>query len=86
MVILNELWMKLTPKQTKKNNGSINFFNIGFTSKSETINSQLICVKPKNKIAENICTNMMNKKIKNMISTVANYSNGAKSLKTSLYI
>ena len=62
-------------KETKKNSGSSIVFNFSFQKDSEMIAIHLMCIQPKNRIAEKICTDLMNKKVKNMIETVTNYNN-----------
>lgn len=60
-------------KESKKSNGNMNFLNLSFEKKSETITTHLMCIQPKNRIAEQICNEMINKKVKNMIETVNSY-------------
>jgi len=60
-------------KENKKSNGSMNFMNLSYDKKSESIITHLMCIQPKNRIAEQLCNEMMNKKVKNMIETVSSY-------------
>ena len=60
-------------KESKKNSGSMNFMNFSIDKKSETITTNLMCIQPKNRIAEQICNKMMNKKVKNMVDTINSY-------------
>lgn len=62
-------------KEVKKSSGSSNLFQLSFNKQSESIITHLMCIQPKNKMAEKICTEMMNKKVKNMMNTVTNYNN-----------
>jgi cytochrome c-type biogenesis protein CcmH/NrfF len=61
-------------KESKKSNGNMNFMNLSFEKKSEIITTHLMCIQPKNRIAEQLCNEMMNKKVKNMIETVNRYT------------
>jgi hypothetical protein len=68
-------------KESKKSSGNINFLNLNYNKKSESIITHLMCIQPKNRIAEQLCNEMMNKKVKNMIETVSSYGgNRIKSL------
>jgi cytochrome c-type biogenesis protein CcmH/NrfF len=60
-------------KENKKSNGSMNFMNLNYDKKSQSITTHLMCIQPKNRVAEQICNEMMNKKVKNMIETVSSY-------------
>jgi len=65
-------------KVSKKSSGNMNFLNFNFDKKSDTIATHLMCIQPKNRIAEQLCEDMMNKKVKNMMDTLTHYNTNTK--------
>jgi hypothetical protein len=57
-------------KETTTKSGSINLMNMSYSKKTDALNIHVLCVKPNNKAAEQLCVDMMNKKIKDIIETV----------------
>jgi hypothetical protein len=55
-------------KESKKKTGGLNLFSFG--SQTEALNIHLVSMKPNNKAAEQICTDLINKKIKGMIDAI----------------
>jgi hypothetical protein len=55
-------------KETVKSEGG--FFNMNYKKQTESLSIHFMCIKPKNKAAEAICSDMMNKKVKNMVNKV----------------
>ena len=55
-------------KETVKSEGG--FFSINYKKQTESLSIHFMCIKPKNKAAEAICSDMMNKKVKNMVNKV----------------
>jgi hypothetical protein len=53
-------------KETTKTKGG--FLNINFSNNTDTLNINIMCAKPKNKAAEKICMNMMNRRASNIMS------------------
>jgi len=52
-------------KETTKVSGG--FMNINFKNNTDSLNINILCAKPKNKAAKQICINMMNNRAKNII-------------------
>ena len=65
-------------KESKKSNGNMNFLNLNYNKKTEMINTHLMCIQPKNQIALQLCEEMMNKKVRNMMETLTNYNGTGK--------
>ena len=55
-------------KETKKSEGG--FFGMNYKREVESLSIHFMCIKPKNKAADAICVDMMNKKVKNMVNKV----------------
>ena len=61
-------------KETKKSEGG--FFSINYKREEESLSIHFMCIKPKNKAADAICVDMMNKKVKNMVNKVIQKTDG----------
>ena len=55
-------------KETKKSGGGV--LRMNYKKQTESLMIHFMCIKPKNKAAEAICVDMMNKKVKNMVNKV----------------
>ena len=57
-------------KETITKSGSFNLLNMNYSKKTDALNINILCVKPNNKAAEQLCIDMMNKKIRDIIEVV----------------